>query len=725
MVSVVVSRRSTGVSAAKQGLGPRRAKVDIEEEYTRSSFLAKVCHELRTPLHNIQGLIRVLYKDDTDPAHRYYLRLIRDASNNLLCTINDVLDFSKANTGMLSIENKPFELARVVKDALRTVSSRVNDKPNVELICSYDTEVPNVIFSDAQRIGQILVNLLANAIKFTNAGFVRLEVEASRAGDDKVVVRFAVIDTGIGIPPHEIESIFEPFSQVDITLVRRTHGTGLGLTIVRQLVGLLQGEVGVESSLGQGSTFWFTVSAKTVEPSRPVISSQVSGRSVLIVSKSNHTVALLKDALIKNGVDVRSCEQPPTLSELRMSPSDFVVLTDDVLVEESAWRMVREVIDQRGRQAVLPLLGPGAIKFRQRFHELELPIVLSLPVVSRDIIDALNGSYQPETMDDESFEMEAAAEPLNILIADDIPTNELILRLALEEAGHNVRAVTDGRQLWDVVRPQIERPHDIAARELLDVVLTDVQMPYMDGITVIKKVRALEANSETFGVAPLPLIAVTAHAFPAERERIFAAGATGVVTKPLNPRELERALSCIRRRSEQSTVPDVPQANMKSHRTPQSDVFCEAGATRITIPFLQQLREVLGADVEMIDIEGVYERSGDSARRTLLIFRSFLACYEDFVRQLENNAEGLLTEELGKVAHAIKGMVGEVGANAVYKLAHSLEMFGRNDQRDDLMRGISVLNSDIKRLAAAVQKIVETFDGREGRVEPDSRPPAA
>jgi CheY-like chemotaxis protein len=374
---------------------------------------------------------------------------------------------------------------------------------------------------------------------------------------------------------------------------------------------------------------------------------------------------------------------------------------------------------------VLPLLGPGAIRFRQRFHELELPIVLSLPVVSRDIIDALSGCYQPEDVDDESFEMEAAAEPLNIIIADDIPTNELILRLALEEAGHNVRAVTDGRQLWDVLRPQIERPDGIVARELLDVVLTDVQMPYMDGITVIKKVRELEANSERFGAAPLPLIAVTAHAFPAETERILAAGATGVLTKPLNPRDLERALSCIRRRSERSIVADLSRATIKSHQaTPlRSDVRCKEGADPTTKRFLHQLREVLGADVEMIDIEGVFERSGDSVRRTLLIFRSFLACYKDFVMRLENDAENLSTVELGKVAHAIKGLVGEVGANTVYKLAHSLETFGKNDQRDNLMNGVSALISDIKQVAAAVHKIVEAFDGREVVVAQDSQPP--
>ncbi len=710
------------------------SRSELEEDYARASFLAIVSHELRTPLHNIQGLIRVLYRDEINAAQRYYLRLIQDASNNLLLTINDVLDFSKANTGMLSVETKPCALLSVVKDALRTVSSKAEDKPELELICSYDTKVPALVHSDAQRIRQILVNLLGNAIKFTSAGFVRLDVEALEPVDGRVVVRFAVTDTGMGIPAEKLRSVFEPFSQVDMTVVRRTQGTGLGLTIVQQLVGLLRGEIGVESTLGKGSTFWFTITAKA-DGQFVSLGSPLAGHSAHIVSKSTHTAVLLQEILVKQGLDVRCSKQPLSSTEFLQSPSDFLVITDDVLVNESAWHMVQQFIERRGPQAVIPLLGPGALRLRQRCHELRLPICLSLPIVSTDLIEAMCGRYEPEEHEDELQHTMTASEPLNILIADDIPTNELILRLALEEAGHNVRAVNDGRELWNLVSAQLERPGEIAARELFDVVLTDIQMPHMDGITVIKKVRELEARATKAGIPPLPLIAVTAHAFAAEKERILDAGATGMVTKPLNPKDLERVLSTVKRRSERAPTLQSPASHdSASHAhtscaasvepasagTPFSELQSCDTSTTTTSPFLLKAQIILGTDAGVIDVADVFERLGENDRRTLLILRSFLECYEEVLMQLENYEDRLSTQELGKVAHAIKGLVGEVGAKATHALAHSLEKLAKSDRRDELLKGIPTLISDTTRVAAVVQKVVEAFDGSETQLSQES-----
>ena len=670
----------------------------------QASFVAKVSHELRTPLHNISGLIRVLFLHSKDSTARYYLSMMQDATESLLRTINEVLDFSKANTGQLTVRATDVDIRDIARRALRTVAPRAYEKSELEFFASVDPQVPALLRGDEDRIHQILVNLLGNSIKFTERGFIKLSVELCRGDDSSEMIKFSVVDTGAGIPESKIQSVFEPFQQVDMTVVRKTQGTGLGLTIVKQLVELQGGDVGVESEYKKGSTFWFTIPCtKATAPSQRLAEAdgetgnraRLAGARVHIVGARDNLFHELSSAFTRAGATVSNGQRFSSLLDAVSADPTHVVIRESALQGDATWRTLKHFIEDNGVSSVAILLSPTAIEARARATNEGFSNLLALPVLAEDVCDALLGLYMDELGSTREIErLKSVTEPLNILIADDIPVNQFILKSVLEEAGHRVRAVSDGGALLQLIEAQVRAPQLENQSEIFDVILTDIQMPVLDGLSVIRKTRAIENE---MSARPLPLIAVTAHAFDEERERIAEAGADGMVTKPLDPIELQRILSSVVRRS---TVPSLFHKGDTAKGSRGSEDFS----------FIDECEVLVDSDkLGVLDLRSVFERSNRSARRTLLILRSFIEGAPYLIEDFDSLSDGGDAGAIERVTHSLKGVLAEVGAVSAAKHAAVVERAAKQGDVSEVAGVMRTLSREAKEVLSIAQTIVGSF----------------
>jgi signal transduction histidine kinase/CheY-like chemotaxis protein len=679
--------------ASKQVLEHSEVVEKQTSRFERSSFLATVCHEIRTPLHNIMGLVNIVARHNKDKTQTHYLKLIHEASQHLLNTINGVLDFSKADTGMLSVLKKEARVDEIVRQALRTVAPQAYQKSGLELLCEFDQQVPLNVQTDATRVGQILINLLGNAIKFTTSGYVKLRVSLdATAAQHSPKLLFEVSDTGAGIPEHDLGTIFEPFSQVDMTIVRKASGTGLGLTIVKQLVALLGGDVGVSSELKKGSTFWFTLPASPEAlASATTLHPEFQGRRVCVVSAGRHFAQLASAVLRNRGATVTVFD---SLDLTRIEPEngDFYLITEDVMQASEAAAFLSQLTQRGMINSVALFLSPAAVEIRKRCDEFNFSQVVSLPMISTDIIDVVSGNVTQNSDDSFAAGLARSERSLHVLIADDLPTNQIILRTLLEEAGHKVTSVSDGDELVALVSQRSQTKE-------FDLVLTDVQMPRLDGVSAIRQIRALESERRA---APLPLVAITAHALEDERQRIITAGADDILSKPFRPQELQRILELVSpTRVDNSTIVAVslPVAPDPVHAFVQ-DI---KGA----------MRKRLGTDDgELLDVHDLFERSGDSPRRTLLILKSFIECYRPVLDELHEAEQGARTDDLGRVAHKLRGLFAEVGAKGVSAKAAHLEELSRDAEGhthapEQMVSLVPSLLDEAERVAEAVESVLQ------------------
>jgi signal transduction histidine kinase/CheY-like chemotaxis protein len=509
--------------------------------FEQSSILAKVCHELRTPLHNIMGLISLLSRDATSQTQRYYLQLVDEASQHLLNMVNGVLDFSKADTAMLSIRKSTTNLEDIVRQSLRTVAPQAYQKGGIEVVCRFAPDVPQSCETDGTRLCQVLINLLGNAIKFTPSGFIELKVSRPHdAQHSNGHILFEVIDSGAGIPADQLESVFEPYSQVDMTIVRKASGTGLGLTIVKQIVTLLGGEVGVSSVLKQGSTFWFTLPVAAAENQALSAPQWHQGLkdppSVCVVSNGRLFRELAAETLAPQGARVT------TASSFAEVPGkqNFYLISEDALTSTDVEAALRSLLTHTTPASIAVFLSPAALDARKVCEQLHIPYVFALPLVSSDILAAVTAAESKPSEPVVAALMQPSARSMRVLIADDLRTNQLILRSLLEDAGHHVTSVSDGDELVAQVRGCYEGEAGEPPKAGFDLIMTDIQMPRVDGIAAIKQIRILqEANN----AQPIPIIAMTAHALEEERACILTAGASEIITKPFKPQDVERALT--------------------------------------------------------------------------------------------------------------------------------------------------------------------------------------
>ncbi|MFI8615658.1 PAS domain S-box protein [Acidovorax sp. NPDC077693] len=667
----------------------RRAK-ELAEESTalKSNFLANMSHEIRTPMNAIIGMSHLALKSGLSPRQHDYVSKIQQAGQHLLGVINDILDFSKIEAGKLTVEKQPFVLDRMLESVSDVVGYKAGAK-GLELVCDVACDVPPNLVGDSLRLGQILINFANNAIKFTDAGEISIAVRLLEAAGHRVMLRFEVRDTGIGLTPEQMGRLFQSFQQADTSTTRRYGGTGLGLAICKSLAELMGGEVGAESTFGKGSTFWVSLPLERGAPARVLLPPpDLRGRRVLVVDDNQTAATVLSDMLLAMGFEVDQAHSGlEALERLRESMAQrrpFGLLLLD-------WHMPgMDGVELAGHirglgmaevPKMLMITAYGREDVMRAARSQGIETVLIKPVNASLLFDTLMQPQEHSTFSARRLVTPApAAEELPlairgawVLLVEDNELNQMVAVELLQEAGFAVDVAENGQAAIQCIE-----------RKAYDVVLMDMQMPIMDGETATRQLR----SNPRF--ARLPIVAMTANAMEADRQRCFAAGMNDHVAKPIEPAALWAALTRWIRPRPGLGQALSPEAVTDGLQDPAAAL--PADAAPVPPPAVPGLDTALGLQ-RALGKPGLY---AEMLRR----FAQGQATVLEDLQQALAVGDVVLAERL---AHTLRSVAANIGAQGVADQAQLLEQALRSGQRGDGVTGALVP------LATALQPLLQAL----------------
>jgi two-component system sensor histidine kinase/response regulator len=651
-----------------------KAKDKAEEaNRAKSEFLANMSHEIRTPMNGVIGMIELALDANLSEEQQEYLKMADVSANTLLTLINDILDFSKIEARKLELESTEFNLQFIVDNIIESLALKASNK-GIELISYINPDIPNIIVGDPTRLRQIILNLGTNAIKFTNKGEVIIRLDLESEMQNHIMLHCSVSDTGIGIPKDKQDKIFDAFTQADGSTARNYGGTGLGLTICKQIVQMMGGKIWVESEPGGGSIFHFTAQfgipekreLKTIDPEQNLF-----GFHVLIVDDNSTNLQILKEVLTRWHMRpeiANSGKAALTIMKRAKNIGDpfSIVLMDYQMTEMDGLETIEKIKQDADIADAKIILLTSISNISSIVSDHNIEICLSKPIKQSKLLDALmnllvgKAEFKTQSIIDTQPYLCKNQRRLNILLAEDNLVNQKLAQRILEKHGNNVKIANNGKEAMDALE-----------KESFDLILMDVQMPEMDGFTATASVR----EKEKITGEHIPIIAMTAHAMKGDREKCLEAGMDDYIAKPIRTEELYRLIESFNFNTGIVKVDSMQHA--------ESDIINH-------IINKDEVMERIGGDMELLSE----------------MVEIFLDDNPDLMKKMQDAILKGDAITLERAAHTLKGSVGNFSAVKAYDAALKLEKMSRDNDITNAEKAFALLENEIQQLKTALAKFV-------------------
>ncbi len=659
------------------------AKTVAEEAtHAKSEFLANMSHEIRTPMNAVIGFSELLKKTDMTVKQRDYINKIDASAKSLLGIINDILDFSKMEAGKLELEAVDFNLDDVINNVISMNSNKASEK-NIELINNIESDVPYCLVGDPLRVGQVLLNLVNNAVKFTNEGHVLVEVSLVEIADQSCRIRFAVSDTGIGLTNEQKDKLFSAFSQADTSVTRRFGGTGLGLTISKRLVEMMKGTISVESEFGRGSTFSFEIGLRLQSEEKakqPVYKKSLQNLKVLIVDDNEVSREILKEQISAFGVDAATVASgKAAIQEVKTQsvkkPFDLVIM-DWRMPEMDGIEAAKTILNDKSidhTPMAIMVSAFGREEVAKKAEKIGIQNFLMKPINQSLLFDTIVNMFD---MDKSGMTIQNSTKPddgtdlyringVRILLVEDNVINQEVATEILNSAGAVVEIANNGKEAIESV-----------AANAYDLVLMDLQMPIMGGYEATKFIRADRKNLN------LPIIAMTAHAMQGVDAECKAAGMNDYVSKPIDPSNLF------------STILRWVKPN-RDAKGSNADQFPASGSTN-------EAETQLPEKMPGVDVAEGLNRVGGNKKLYRKLLKDFAQNYRTVVTDIRQGITEGRIEEAKRIAHTVKGVSGNISARDVFSISERIEKALATVPPADCALLLDQLDDALRKLADAI-----------------------